>query len=90
MKTITPSPNPQQWPRHAVKSVETRKRDLVIRITDWTRDKDEPAYDVETYVAGVYDYNLSKVFATRSAGRTKQQARSEAVAFASKQIGDLL
>jgi len=90
MKTIEPTNNEAQWPRKAVKSVETRKRDLVVRITDWTKDKDEPAYDVEVYVGGVYDFNLSKCFPTRNAGQTKQQARAAAVEFASKQIAELL
>ncbi len=90
MKTIKLSDNKAQWPRKAVQSVEIRKQDLVIRITDWTQDRDEPGYDVETYVGGVYDYNLSKVFSTRNAGRTKQQARTEAVNFAHKQISELL
>lgn len=78
------------WPRHLVTSVDTRKNDLVIRITDWTRDKDEPAYDVEIYNAGVYDWNESKSFTTRSSGRTKKQARSEAISFAQFKIQTLL
>lgn len=90
MKTIEPSANAHSWPRHAVKSIECRKRDLVLRITDWTRDKHEPAYDVEVYVGGVYDWNLSETFTTRNGGRTKKQARAEAVAFAAKRIADLL
>jgi hypothetical protein len=90
MKTLTPSRNAHKWPRKAEKSVECRKRDLVIRITDWTDDKDEPAYDVECYVGGVYDFNLSKTFCTRNAGKTNEHARLEAVAFASAQIAALL
>lgn len=74
------------WPRHTTKSVETRKKDLVVRITDWTRDKEEPAYDVEVYIRGVYDWNESKSFTTRSSKRTKREAKSLAVAFASQQI----
>jgi hypothetical protein len=90
MKTIEPTANEAQWPRKAVKSLDLRKSDLVVRITDWTKDRDEPAYDVEVYVGGVYDFNLSKVFSTKNAGRTKAEARRLAVEFASKQIAELL
>lgn len=89
MKTITPSRNSPHWPRYAVKNVETRKRDLVIRLTDWTDDEDEPAYDVEMYIGGVYDFTLSKTF-TCNGGRTKAQAKDQAAVFASRQIGELL
>lgn len=78
------------WPRHLTTSVQTRKRDVVIRVADWTRDRHEPAYDVECYVAGVYDWRKSKTFCTRSAKRTKKTARVLAVAFAQKQIARLL
>lgn len=78
--------NATSWPRHLVKSVDTRKRDLVIRVTDWTTDKDEPAFDVETYVAGVYDWNESECFTTKSSNRSKAEARRLAVAFAQAQI----
>ena len=78
--------NESSWPRNTVKSVETRKRDVVIRLADWTRDRDEPAYDVEVYIHGVYDWNESQSFTTRNGGRTKPQARAEAVAFAQAQI----
>lgn len=90
MNPIQPSPNAHQWPRKASPSVECRKRDLVIRVTDWTKDRDEPAFDVECYVGGVYDFNLSRTFSTRNAGKTKTQARAEAVAFAQAQIAALL
>lgn len=90
MKTIKPSENPQQWPRKACGSVECRKRDLVIRIADWTRDRDEPAYDVECYVGGVYDYHLSRTFCTKNAGKTKAEAKAEAIAYAQAQIAALL
>lgn len=90
MKQIKPSSNKHQWPRHAVPSVECRKRDLVIRIADWTRDKDEPAYDVETYIGGVYDFNRSAIFTTKSAGKTKKQAKEAAIAYAQAKIAELL
>ena len=90
MKLIAESPNKERWPRKKVKSVEARKRDLIIRITDWTDDEDEPAFDVEVYVGGVYDWNLSHVFATKSCGRTKDRARKLAVEFASNRINSLL
>ena len=74
------------WPRKMVKSVETRERDVVIRLTDWTTDKDEPAYDVEVYAHGVYDWNESKCFCTKSANRSKREARILAIDFAAKQF----
>lgn len=93
MKTIEPSPNKEQWPRQAVKTVECRKRDLVLRITDWIDDKDEPAFDVEVYVGGVYDWNQSKSF-TRWNGddplKTANDCKREAIAFAQAQIAKLL
>lgn len=76
------------WPRNTVKSVETRKRDLVIRITDWSRDRDEPAYDVEIYDRGVYDWNQSETFSTRRGG--KKAAKLAASKFAAAQIAKLL
>ncbi|RPJ39981.1 MAG: hypothetical protein EHM35_00685 [Planctomycetaceae bacterium] len=81
------------WPKHLCPSVECRKRDLVIRISDWTRqsaETGEPAYDVEVYVAGVYDWNLSKTFTTAHGGRTKAEARREAATFAAECIRQLL
>lgn len=68
MKHIKPSPNPEQWPHQAVKSIETRKRDLVIRIANWSRIKKENGtggFDVEVYIGGVYDFNESKNFDTK-------------------------
>ena len=79
----------RSWPRRLVKSVDCRKRDLVIRIADWTRQSPrtgEPAYDVEVYDKGVYDWNLSQTFTTASSKRTKGEARKLAIAFACKQI----
>lgn len=90
MKAITESPNKARFPRQAVSAVECRKQDLVFRITDWTRDADEPGFDVETYVAGVYDFNLSKVFSTRSSGRTKQEAKQAAIKFVQDSVAKLL
>ena len=78
------------WPRNIVKSVDCRKRDLVIRITNWTDDKDEPSYDVEIYDKGVYDWNLSESFCTKNAKRTDAQAKRLAISFASKRIKELL
>jgi len=90
MQTIQESPNAARWPRHAVKQVECRKRDLVVRIVDWTKDKEEPAYDVECYIGGVYDWNESEVFTTKSSNRTKAQAKAMAIEYAQKQIAKLL
>jgi hypothetical protein len=92
MKAIQPSSNTQQWPRHAVETVECRKRDLVIRISDWTRQSmrtGEPAYDVEVYVGGVYDWNLSESATVREHG-TKDKAKAAAIQFAQAAIAKLL
>ena len=81
------------WPRHKVKSIETRKRDIIIRIADWTRQSPqsgEPAYDVEVYVKGIYDWNKSKTFTTVHGNRTKAQAKKEALKFAQEQIAKFL
>ncbi len=64
------------WPRHLVKSIETRKRDLVIRIADFTREKDAPGFDVEFYQAGVYDWNKSHSFDASMLGRTEAKRRA--------------
>lgn len=89
MKRIQASANKEQWPRQAVKTVEARKRDLVVRITDWTRDKDEPGFDVECYIGGVYDWNESEAF-TFHEYHTKAASKAAAVAYAAKQIAKLL
>jgi len=89
MKAIKQTDNEHHWPRNEVKSVECRKRDLVIRIADWTKDKEEPAYDVECYIGGVYDWNESEVFSLESE-LTKSQAKAKAIEFAQKQIAKLL
>lgn len=90
MKTISPSANRHQFPRQGVESVKCRSNDLVIRITDWTKDKEEPAYDVECYIGGVYDNGESESFVTKSANRSKKEAKALAIAFAQKQIEKLL
>lgn len=77
------------WPRNRVESIKCRKRDLVIRVSNWTRQSPrtgEPAYDVEVYENGIYDWNKSETFTTAYSGRTKQQARQAAIAFAQKQM----
>ena len=92
MKHIKPSPNSVQWPRHEVGSIQCRKRDLIIRIADWTRESlrtGEPALDVEVYIGGVYDWNESKTFTLRDL-KTKQATKQAAVQFAQSQISKLL
>ena len=92
MKQIQASNNEHSWPRHAVPSVECRKRDLVIRIADWSRqslENGEPAYDVEVYVGGVYDFGLSESCTVRKHG-TKSAAKQAAIAYAQQQIAALL
>jgi len=89
-KILKPGDKPDRhsWPRNTVKSVECRKRDLVLRITDWLDDKDEPAYDVEVYIHGVYDWNESESFTTINAGppRSPEDAKRLAIEFATRQI----
>ena len=95
MKRITESPAADNhWPRQAVRSVECRRRDLVLRITDWMSDKDEPAYDVECYIGGVYDYNESKVCSRWNGSgkplKSPAECKREAIAYAQTQIAKLL
>lgn len=92
MKLIKPSPNKHQWPRKKVNQIETRKRDLVIRITNWMKDKEEPGYDVECYIGGVYDWNESKAFTiwSKEGPRTEEQVKKMAIEFAKQQIEKLL
>jgi hypothetical protein len=92
MKRIKPSSNEHHWPRNAVTSVECRKRDLVVRISDWSRQSlntGEPAYDVECYIGGVYDFGQSKTFTLRD-HKTKAKCKALAIEYAAKQIGALL
>ena len=77
------------WPKNLVDNVDCRKRDLVIRITNWLSDKEEPGYDVEIMNKGVYDWNESKSF-TLFSGLSKTQAKNEAIVFAQKSIAKLL
>ncbi len=80
MRHIQPSKNDTQFPRRAVDSILCRKRDLVIRIADWSKDKHAPYWDVEVYIGGVYDWQESKSCETKA----------EAVEFAQEQIKKLL
>ena len=89
MKQIKESSNEERWPRERTPVVECRKKDLIVRITNWLRDKDEPGYDVECYIGGVFDWGESENF-TLSSGLTKRQARESAIKYAQKQIGKLL
>lgn len=89
MKRISESNNKCRWPRQAVTAIDCRKRDLIVRIADWTRDKDEPAYDVEIYIGGVYDWNESATFTLYEHG-TKTVARLKATLYAQSQIAKLL
>ena len=92
MKRVQVSTNKEQWPNQQVKSIECRKRDLIVRIADWTRQSlqtGEPGYDVEVYIGGVYSWGESKSF-TLSSGLTKKQAKQRATEYASAQIAKLL
>lgn len=77
--------NDHSWPKNTVRSIECRKRDLVIRIANWLRDKDEPAIEVECYFRGVFDWNESQSF-TRFSGLTPKRCRDRAIKFAQDQI----
>jgi hypothetical protein len=81
IKSPPNKPTSNSWPRHTVESIETRKRDLVIRIADWHRiTSGTGGYDVECYIKGVYDWNESENFDTKP----------EAIAYAQQQIAKLL
>ena len=92
MKRLKETPNEHHWPRKAVASVECRKRDLVIRIADWTRESlstGEPGYDVEVYVGGIYDWKLSKSCTVHMLG-SKTAAKRCAIEYAREQVAKLL
>lgn len=89
MRQIQESANAEKWPRKVTPSIECRKRDFVVRITNWLRDKDEPGFDVECYIGGVYDWNESQCFTLHEYG-TGPRAKEAAVKFAAKQIAKLL
>lgn len=89
MKRIMPSQNKHHWPRQAVKTIECRKRDLVVRVANWMSDRDEPAYDVEVYIGGVYDWNESQSFTIFSL-KTEAACKAAAIEYAAKQIAKLL
>lgn len=89
MRQIKPSNNEHRWPRRDIKSIECRKRDLVIRIADWSCDRDQPAFDVEVYVGGVYDWGLSKS-CTKYEHGTMKAAKTAAIQFAQEQVAALL
>lgn len=63
-------------PRYPVESIDFRQRDLIIRIADWTDDKDAPCYDVEFYQAGFYDWNKSHSFDTSILGAREAKKRA--------------
>jgi len=77
------------WKVRKTSSIETRKKDLVIRIANWLEDKEEPGYDVEVYLKGAYHFANSKTF-TLSSGLTKGEAKEKAIEFACNQIKKLL
>ena len=77
------------FPRHKVETVELRKKDIVIRVTDWWRDKEEPAFDVEVYTEGCFDYERSHIFA-KSDGLSKEEAKAKAKEFAKEALDRLM
>lgn len=81
MKAIKESENEERWPRKKTESIECRKRDLVVRIANWSRiTSGTGGFDVEVYIGGVYDWNESANFDTKE----------KAAEFAAKQIARLL
>lgn len=75
--------------KHNTKNMlECRKRDFIIRIANWIKNKDEPGYDVEIYIGGIYQATMSKGFYL-SSGFTPKQAKNEAIKFSQKQIKEL-
>lgn len=92
MKKIRPSRNKHRFPRNPVKSVEARGRDLIIRLTDWTDDdpQNEPGFDVEVYIGGVYDWNESQTFGLRHHAGDKNAAKSAAIRFAQEQTEKIM
>ena len=89
MKQIKPTANEHNWPRSRVKAVKCGKRDLVVRITNWMSDRDKPAYNVEVYIGGVYDWNESECFPMHQ-HKTEETCKALAIAFANAQIAKLL
>ena len=89
MKKIKESTN--GFPRKAYNSVDCRKRDLVIRIANWTKlsQNNSAGYDVEVYMGGIYDFDESKTF-TISNTIDKSQVKNQAIKFAQEQIAKLL
>lgn len=52
---------------------------LTIRIVDWSKDKWEPAYDVEAYKNKRFLSRVSKIFSTQ---KNKERALREAQGYA--------
>lgn len=61
-----------------------RKELLVVKIVDFTKDKDEPAFDVEVFKEGRFISAGAGVFSTRS--QTKVEAMLKAKEFAKYHI----
>jgi hypothetical protein len=89
MQKIEPSDNEHHWPRNKIEMLNCRKRDLVFRISDWSDDKDEPGYDIECYIGGVYDFNESACCTVHKYG-TLADAKRAAIAFVKYQVEKLL
>lgn len=51
-----------------------RKEMLVIKIVDFTKDKDEPAYDVEVYVNEKFANSHDGVFSTTNGKESALEA----------------
>lgn len=69
--------------------LECRKRDLVIRIADWSEDEHEPGYDVEVYLNGAYVRKHSKC-CTVHQYQSIEVAKERAFGFAAEKIKELI
>lgn len=54
-----------------------RKELLVVKIVDFTKDKDEPAFDVEVYKNGRFIGAGAGVFSTRSQTRVEAMLKAK-------------
>lgn len=78
-----------EWVQKQLRKPAKRKEPLVIRFADFSKDKDEPAIDVEFYEDGKFDNTYDGVFSTTKAG-SYRQAMINAVEHAIQKLGKRL
>jgi hypothetical protein len=61
-----------------------RKELITVKLVDFTKDKDEPAYDIELFVNGKFIFDKSAIFSTET--EDKKIAYNKAVDFAIEQL----